>query len=257
MKQSHTILEVSNLSVQVGTKEVLSDVNLKIGEGEIHALLGQNGSGKTSLMMTIMGFSAFKVTQGSIAFQGKDITDANISERSRLGLAIAQQRPPTIAGITLRRLLSYLFRNEEDPAQSINALAKATNTETLLDRDINSGLSGGEIKRSELVQMLALSPLFSLLDEPDSGVDSEALNMMADLINRLFSLDVTHPARRKAGLIITHNGSILNRFPIDKAHVMLAGHIVCSAHPSLVLENINRYGYNACMLCSQEKEHDL
>ncbi|MBI9095466.1 MAG: ABC transporter ATP-binding protein [Sphaerochaeta sp.] len=251
------ILEIKDLCVCAGTKEVLNHIDLVIPNGEVHALLGQNGSGKTSLMMTIMGFPEYEVTHGQILFKGRDITESDVCERARLGIAIAQQRPPTIRGVTLRDILAYVLRNEDNPEKKIDELAQASRLESFLDRDINHGLSGGEIKRAELVQLLALSPIFSMMDEPDSGVDVEALSLMGALITQLFSLDVNHPVRRRAGLIITHTGNILNRFPIDKAHVMVHGRIGCSGNPSLLLGHINAYGYDSCIRCmgSSEKPH--
>ena len=248
-KSNGNILEIKDLCVRVGTEEVLNHIDLEIPDGEVHALLGQNGSGKTSLMMAIMGFSEYEVTHGTILFQGKDITESDVCERARLGIALAQQRPPTIRGVTLRDILAYFFRNEDNPEKKISGLAVSSRMESLLDRDINHGLSGGEIKRAELLQLLALSPIFSMLDEPDSGVDVEALSLMGELINRLFTFDPDHPVHRKAGLIITHSGSILRSFPIDKAHVMVNGQIGCSGNPTILMKHINNFGYDSCIRC--------
>ncbi len=254
MAQLANILEINDLCVQVGTKPVLNSINLMIPHGEVHALLGQNGSGKTSLMMTLMGFPEFVVTQGQIIFQGKDITGLDVSERVRLGIAIAQQRPPTIRGITLRNILTYILRNEDNPNKELERLADTSRMRQLLDRDINHGLSGGEIKRAEILQLLALSPIFSMMDEPDSGVDIESLSLMGELINQLFSIDEEHPVLRKAGLIITHNGSILERFNIDKAHVIVKGMIGCSGNPSILLDHIEKYGYDSCIRCMRTRD---
>ena len=248
------ILEVEDLCVCTGTKEILNHINLIIPDGEVHALLGPNGSGKTSLMMAIMGFPEYKVTHGRLWFQGKDITETDIHERARMGVAIAQQRPPTIRGVSLQNILTYILRDDDNPGKKLVELASASQVETFLDRDINQGLSGGEIKRSELVQLLALSPVFSMMDEPDSGVDVEALNLMGEMIIRLFACDPNHPVQRKAGLIITHSGDILSRFPIDKAHVMVNGQIGCSGNPTILMEHVNRYGYESCVRCMGERE---
>ena len=248
-KPNGNILELVDLSVRIGTKDVLSHINMFIPEGEVHALLGPNGSGKSSLLMTIMGFPEYAVTSGSIWFKGQDITEVQIHERVQMGLAIAQQRPPTIRGITLRTLLEYILRNETDPTDKLSELANTSHMVTLMDRDINQGLSGGEIKRSELLQLFALSPVFSLMDEPDSGVDVEALTLMGEIINRHFMSDPDHPVFRKAGLIITHNGNILNQLPIDKAHVMVNGRIGCSGNPTILMQHINDFGYESCIRC--------
>ncbi|MFA5468050.1 MAG: ABC transporter ATP-binding protein [Sphaerochaetaceae bacterium] len=248
------VLEIVDLCVRVGIKEVLSHINMAIPEGEVHVLLGPNGSGKTSLLMTIMGFPEYVVTCGSLWFKGQDITETPVHERVRMGLAIAQQRPPTVRGITLRALLEYILQNETDSTGRLEELAKASHMETLLDRDVNYGLSGGEIKRSELIQLFALSPEFSLMDEPDSGVDVEALTLMGEIINRHFMTDPVRPVLRKAGLIITHNGNILRQLPIDKAHVMVNGQIGCSGNPNILMQHINSFGYESCIRCMTERK---
>ncbi|HOO27886.1 MAG TPA: ABC transporter ATP-binding protein [Lachnospiraceae bacterium] len=249
MKRYKNILEIKDLCVYAGEKCLLSHLNFVIPDGEVHALLGPNGSGKTSLMMTIMGFSGYEVTQGEILFKGEPITELAVCERARLGIAIAQQRPPTIAGVTLRSIVSYALRETKDPEKKLAELAADVRMEQFLDRSINDGLSGGEIKRSELLQLLALSPAFSMMDEPDSGVDIEALAMVGELTNRLFTPDEKRPVRRKAGLVITHNGNILKYLNIDKAHIMYEGHIGCSGNPGIMLDKIGRYGYEECVRC--------
>ena len=250
------IVELVDLCVRVGTKDVLKHVNLVMPEGEIHALLGPNGGGKTSLLMTIMGFPEYTVTSGIIRFKGKDITDADIHERVRMGLAIAQQRPPTIRGITLRTLLGYILRNETDAETRLEELAKASHMQDLLDREINHGLSGGEIKRSELLQMLALSPELSLMDEPDSGMDVQALILLCEMIRRLCTYTSEYPVQRKAALIITHNGAILEQLSIDKAHVMVDGRIGCSGNPAILMHHIHTYGYASCIQCMADRIHE-
>lgn len=249
MRSFNNILEIRDLCVRAGEKVLLNHLSLTIPDGEVHALLGQNGSGKTSLMMTLMGFSSYRVTQGQILFKGQDITELDVCERARLGIAIAQQRPPTIHGVTLRNIVSYALKNTQNPEEKLIELTAAARMEPFLDRSINEGLSGGEIKRAELLQLWAMSPAFSMMDEPDSGVDIEALALVGDLINRLFSLDEKRPAKRKAGLIITHSGSILKYLSIDKAHVMHEGSIGCSGNPSIMLDQISRCGYEECIRC--------
>jgi len=247
------ILEIRDLCVAVGDKEILNHLYLNIPDGEIHALFGQNGSGKTTLMMTIMGFSGYDVTSGKILFKGQDITGLSVSERTKLGMSIAQQRPPTVFGVKLRDILGYILRDEENPEQKIREYAKAARMEDFLDRSINDGLSGGEIKREELLQLLALQPDFSMMDEPDSGIDIEALQLIGGLINKLYSPDEKHPAKRKAGLLITHSGNILNFLNIDKGHVMHNGSIGCSGNPMIILEKINKHGYEECIECIETR----
>jgi Fe-S cluster assembly ATP-binding protein len=185
---------------------------------------------------------------------GQDITELDVCERARLGIAIAQQRPPTINGVTLRGILKYTLRNSADPEETLMQLAKDAQMDDFLGRGINQGLSGGEIKRAELLQLLSMSPAFSMMDEPDSGVDIEALSLVGRLINKLFAPDASHPVRRRAGLIITHSGDIMRYLQLDKAHVMHNGRIGCSGNPALIMETIGKYGYNECVRCIDQKE---
>ena len=252
MPTDTNILEIEALCVEAGGKELLHHLDLAIPEGEVHALLGQNGSGKTTLMMTIMGYSGYQVTHGEIRFKGQDITALNVTQRARLGIGIAMQRPPTIPGVTLRKLLAYELEHTRAPAD-LAELVKIAEIEPFLNRSINDGLSGGEIKRAELAQLLAMSPEFSMMDEPDSGVDIEALSLVGKLIHRLFSPDKKHPVKRKAGLIITHGGHVLNQYPIDKAHVMHDGKIGCSGNPAMIVEAIGVSGYEACVRCMETR----
>lgn len=253
MKENTNILEIKDLCVEADGKQLIHNLDLIIPNGEVHALLGQNGSGKTSLMMTIMGFSNYEITQGQIIFKGQDITELDVSERARLGIAIAQQRPPTIEGVKLGNILEYILKDNKNPQKAALELAKSAQMESFLDRSINDGLSGGEIKRAELLQLLALEPDFFMLDEPDSGVDIEALAIVGKLINELFSSDEKHPVKRKAGLIITHSGNILEHLNIDKAHVMHDGRIGCSGNPTLILDTVSKCGYEECVRCIDDK----
>ena len=243
------LLEIRDLHVEVDGQEILHGVNLAIPAGDVHALLGPNGSGKTSLMMTIMGFAGYNVTQGQILFEGQDITFLDLTTRARLGIGVAQQRPPTIPGVKLRQVLDYTIANGLQKGDRLKALAQAARMESFLDRDINAGLSGGEIRRSELLQLLATRPRFAMLDEPDSGVDVDALASVGNMTNRLFSRDPDHPAKRRAGLIITHTGHILDYIQTDKAHVMMRGRIACSGNPRLIFDTACESGYEACVRC--------
>jgi len=247
----NNILEIRDLHVNVDGRRLLKDVDLTIADGEIHALLGPNGCGKTTLMMTIMGFPQYKVTQGQILFEGRDVTGLDLTERARLGIGIAQQRPPTIAGVKLQQIVEYLIKDEPERAGEVGELVKAFNMERLLDRGVNANFSGGEIKRSEIFQLLVSRPRFVMLDEPDSGVDLEALHLVGDLVNALLSKEGTRPVRRKAGLIITHTSYILDHVHADKAHIMLDGTIGCSGNPNIMIEEIRKRGYEECVRCIQ------
>jgi len=243
------LLEISGLCVQVDGNDVLRNLDLAIPEGEVHALMGPNGSGKTTLLMTIMGYPQFRVTRGQILFDGKDITEMDITERARLGIGIAQQRPPTIAGVKLRQLLDYNVSHDPARADQVAEVIEMAHMEPFLVRDLNAGLSGGEIKRSELLQLLFRPPRFIMLDEPDSGVDLEALSVVGKMINILFTRDPHHPSKRRTGLIITHTGHILDHVNADKGHVMLDGSLACPGNPTLLLQTACESGYEACIHC--------
>jgi Fe-S cluster assembly ATP-binding protein len=243
------VLEIKNLSVNVDGKELLHDINLAIPEGEVHTLLGPNGSGKTTLIMTVMGFSKYRVTKGRILFDGEDITELDLTTRARLGISIMQQRPPTIAGVRLHHVLDYAVAGVPQHNQEVQELVRQAQMISFMDRDLNAGLSGGEIKRSELLQLLASKPKFSMMDEPDSGVDLESLALIGNMINRLFAIEPACSVKRKAGLIITHTGHILDYLQADKAHIMLAGRVACSGNSHLVLDMIKEHGYEGCVHC--------
>ena len=248
------LLEIKDLNVAVDQNEILHEINLDIAEGEVHALLGPNGSGKTSLLKTIMGFPAYEVTQGDILFEGKSILGLEINERSCLGIGISLQRPPTIAGVKLDQLLRYEFEHASQKTMCFEDVVKMTKVDSFLDRDTNDGLSGGEIKRSELVQLFAMQPRFAMMDEPDSGVDIEALKTIGSVVKQLFSLDTYCPTFRRAGLIITHNGQIMNYVHPDKGHVIVNGVLVGSGNPGLIFEEISQFGYMNCKNCLRNLE---
>jgi Fe-S cluster assembly ATP-binding protein len=244
------ILEITGLCVEVEGQEILHDLDLVIPDGEVHALLGPNGSGKTTLMMAIIGYPEYEITQGQILFNGDDITELDITERARLGIGVSQQRPPTIAGVKLQQVLDYAVANAPQRAQEIDELVRVFQMEPFLDRDINAALSGGEIKRSELFQLLATRPRFVMMDEPDSGVDLEAMNVIGEMTNELLARNhAIRPTERRAGLIITHTGHILDYVHADRAHVMLDGYIGCSGNPLILLDQIRERGYEECVRC--------
>jgi Fe-S cluster assembly ATP-binding protein len=247
------VLEIRNLHVNVESKEILGGVNLSIPNGEVHVLFGPNGSGKTTLMMTIIGYPEYKVTKGQILFDGKNISELDITERAKLGIGVSQQRPPTIKGVKLRQILDFFTRLNPSKKDYLNAMVKKFGISKYLDRDINSGFSGGEIKRSELFQILITLPKFLMLDEPDSGVDPEQLAIIGDVVNECLKIknNVKHKIERNTGLIITHSGNILNYIHTDKAHLLLDGVIHCSGNPGLMLDQIKKAGYNYCISCQK------
>jgi Fe-S cluster assembly ATP-binding protein len=195
--------------------------------------------------MTIMGFSRYQVRQGRITFLGHDITHMPTYERAKLGVGIAFQRPPTIRGVKTKDILRVCAGGR----MPVEALAFEYGFEGFLDREINLGFSGGEIKKSELLQLLAQDPKLVLLDEPESGVDLESLQLVGQIIRRVLQKDMRRVDRQKAGLIITHTGYILNYLNADMGHVMADGQIACQGHPMDILEHVKRSGYEECVRC--------
>lgn len=243
------MLHIEDLHVNVGDKEVLHDINLNIGEGETHVLLGPNGSGKTTLLMTIMGFSNYTITHGTIIFKGEDVTKMHAHERAKRGVGMLFQRPPTISGLKLGKLLTAISRTKEE---NIPELAKSVHMDKFLERDINKGFSGGEIKRSEILQLMIQNPDFIMLDEPESGVDLENISLMGTAIGSLLEKERHRAERKKSGLVITHTGYILDYIETDKGHVMCDGQIKCHGNPREILKDIKLHGYMECLKCRQE-----
>ena len=248
------ILAIRNLCVEADGAELLHEVTLTIPAGEVHALLGPNGCGKTTLIMTVMGYPQYPVTAGEILFDGVNITELDITRRARLGIGLAQQRPPTILGVKLQHLIEYIGAKDTTRLADISQWGKTFRMEQFIDRSINAALSGGEIKRSELFQLLITCPRFAMLDEPDSGVDLETLPLIGQMVNNLIAIGPGCPVRRNAALIITHTSYILDYVPIDRAHIMLNGRIECSGNPQLIVEGIRQHGYEGCVACLKEVE---
>ena len=248
------LLEIENLAVEVAGKRVLKGVNLSIAEGETHVLLGPNGAGKSTLFLTILGFPQYDVVEGSIKFKGQDITNLSTAERVQLGLGVSFQTPPSIRGVSVRDLLKIESHQDmdEDLNPRMQELSKQLKfSDEFLDRDVNLGFSGGEVKRSEILQLLAQMPDFTMFDEPDSGVDIENVELLASQIGTLLDKDKPHRTRKRSGLLITHLGYILNFVSADKAHVLIDGVISCSGNPTEILEDIRKNGFNGCVECTQ------
>ena len=242
------MLEVKQLNVAVEDKEILHDINLTIGIGETHVLFGPNGSGKTTLLRAIMGFPKYRVTKGNIIFKGRDITGLSLDERARLGIGISFQRPPVVRGVKTSDMISASMGDRGDKA-AIDRLADRSNMTELLDRDINYAFSGGEIKRSELMQLLAQRPELTLVDEPESGVDLVNIALIGKLLNELLEKDCPIRFRKCMGFIITHTGDILNYVNARTGYVMIDGRISCEADPHEILATIKEQGYKECAKC--------
>ena len=248
------LLEIENLAVEVGGKRVLKDINLSIAKGETHVLLGPNGAGKSTLFLTILGFPQYNVVNGTIKFKGQDITNLSTAERVQLGIGVSFQTPPSIRGVSVRDLLK--IESHQDMDEELNPRMKELAnqlkfSDEFLDRDVNFGFSGGEVKRSEILQLLAQMPDFTMFDEPDSGVDIENVELIASEIGTLLDKDKPQRNRVRSGLLITHLGYILNFVSADKAHVLMDGKISCSGNPTEILEDIRKNGFNGCVECAQ------
>ena len=239
------MLEIDDLWINIDDKEVLKGINLRVPVGETHILFGKNGSGKSSLLMSIMGFERYKVKQGRITFLGQDITRMPIYERARLGLGLSFQRPPTIRGVKTADVLRVCSRGAVMP----EVLAAAYDFTQFLDREVNYGFSGGELKRSELLQLLAQNPKMVLLDEPESGVDLENLQVVGKIIAHLLQKDRRPQAREKSGLIITHTGFIMDYVNADRAYILSGGRLCCQGNPRDLLHDIKNFGYEECAKC--------
>jgi Fe-S cluster assembly ATP-binding protein len=245
------MLEIIDLAVSVENKPILHDINISIKTGETHVLFGPNGAGKSTLLSAIMGFPKYRITNGKIIFNGQDITRASLDERARLGIGISIQRPPVIRGVKTYDMVAATLKARGNTAV-IENLAEKANLLDFLDRDINYGFSGGEIKRSELMQLLAQQPRLVLLDEPESGVDLVNISLIGKLINELLDKDCPIRERQNMGLIITHTGYILDYVTARTGYVMIDGCISCEGDPREMLANIKEAGYKTCLTCTKK-----
>jgi len=236
-------LEIKDLHVEVGGKKILNGINLEIPNGKTIILFGPNGCGKTTLIQTIIGLPQYKITKGMISFKGKILNDMPINERVKLGLGIMFQKPPAVKGVTLDKLIGSIADKKQE--KSIEKL----NMNSYLNRDINIGFSGGEIKRSEVLQLIHQDPDLVLFDEPESGVDIENLKILGHEIKQLVDKDKKINQRNKMGLIITHTGYILNYLEADKAYVMIDGKLTCSGNAHELFEEIQEKGFKECKKC--------
>jgi len=240
-------LEIRNLHVKVEEKEILKGLDLEVGKGQIHALMGPNGSGKSTLANAIMGHPAYEVTDGSIVFKGEDITEASPDERSRMGLFMAFQYPVAIPGVTVAKYLRMAinahreargeepvklkeFRQMTEEAMELTNIPKEFSS-----RYLNDGFSGGEKKRMEVLQLALLRPEISVLDETDSGLDIDALQVVSEGVNKYAGPDM-------GVLIITHYQRILHLIKPDAVHVLYNGRIVKEGGPELV-DQLEEKGY--------------
>jgi Fe-S cluster assembly ATP-binding protein len=241
------MLKTIDLWVTVSGRQILKGVNFSMKYGEINILFGPNGAGKTSFMMTLMGFPKYEVKQGRIYFKGEDITDKDIYERARLGLGVSFQRPPTVRGVTLRKIIEIISDNGFNKERVIENIEKL-NLAGHLDRGLNDGFSGGEMKRSELLQLMVQRPDLVLIDEPESGVDVENIALVGEAINSLLGRDRVKDPKRGA-IIITHTGYILDFVNADRGYIIFDGNLLCGGNPRDILSEVKKHGYRRCAEC--------
>ncbi|WP_404364813.1 Fe-S cluster assembly ATPase SufC [Marinobacter sp.] len=243
------MLSIKNLHASVEGKEILKGINLEIKAGEVHAIMGPNGSGKSTLSQVLAGNEAFEVTEGEVLLDGENLLELATEERAREGIFLAFQYPIEIPGVSnmqfLRTSVNALRRHRGEPemnAAEFMKLARETSKQVDLDPDflkrgVNEGFSGGEKKRNEILQALVLQPRLAILDETDSGLDIDALKVVADGVNALKSRD-------RAVLMVTHYQRLLNHIVPDYVHVLAGGRIVKSGGRELALELEERgYGW--------------
>ncbi len=237
------LLDIKGLHAGVAGKEILKGLSLTVGKGEVHVILGPNGSGKSTLMNVIMGHPKYEVTAGSIAFEGEDITQLKTFERARKGLFLSFQTPEEIPGISVENMIrtaKQAVSGERVKLLPFRRKLKAMMEELKIkpeyaDRYLNVGFSGGEKKRNEILQLLMLEPKLALLDETDSGLDVDAVQIVSEGVAKFHNED-------NSCLIITHNTRILEKLTVDRVHVLMNGTIVEEGGAELI-EEINRRGF--------------
>jgi Fe-S cluster assembly ATP-binding protein len=237
-------LEIQNLHVRTDEREILHGVDLVISKGETHALMGPNGSGKSTLANTLMGNPTYEITDGRILLDGEDLTEADPDDRAKAGLFLAFQYPVSIPGVSVANFLRTAMNAKRDEPIKVKAFGELLkkNMELLrverefTSRYLNDGFSGGEKKRAEILQMAMLQPGYAVLDETDSGLDIDALRVVADGVNALRGPEL-------GALIITHYTRILQYVQPDFVHIMLSGRIVQEGGPELA-DHLEEKGYD-------------
>ncbi len=242
------MLEIKDLHASINGKEILKGITLSVKAGEVHAIMGPNGSGKSTLSSVLVGNPAFEVTRGSVRFEGKDLLELSPEDRSHEGIFLSFQYPVEIPGVSMVNFMRAAVNEQRKyhnlPALTASEFLKLMREKRevvemdnkLANRSVNEGFSGGEKKRNEIFQMAMLEPKLSILDETDSGLDIDALRIVAEGVNKL-----KDPA--KSTIVITHYQRLLDYIKPDKVHVLYNGRIVKSAGPELALE-LEEKGYD-------------
>lgn len=248
MNMNDILLNVENLHAGIDGKEILKGINLTVGRGEVHAIMGPNGSGKSTLSEVLAGNPAFTVTEGKVSFHGIDLLSLDPADRSHEGLFLSFQYPVEIPGVSMvnfmRAAVNAKRKYFNEPALSATEFLKLMRTKRaiveldnkLASRSVNEGFSGGEKKRNEIFQMAVLEPQLSILDETDSGLDIDALRIVAGGVNKL-------KTERNATIVITHYQRLLDYIKPDFVHVLYKGRIVRTGGPELALE-LEERGYD-------------
>ncbi|ALX47172.1 Fe-S cluster assembly ATPase SufC [Lentibacillus amyloliquefaciens] len=239
-------LEIKNLHVEIEGNKILKGVNLTINGGEFHAVMGPNGTGKSTLASAIMGHPSFVITEGSVLLDGEEVLDMEVDERAKAGLFLGMQYPSEISGVTTSDFLRSSINARREEGDEISLMKFIKEMDEVLDfleidknmaqRYLNEGFSGGEKKRNEILQLMLLKPEIAILDEIDSGLDIDALKVVSKGINRLRD-------EQFGCLIITHYQRLLNYITPDKVHVMMQGRIVKSGGPELA-KRLEAEGYD-------------
>lgn len=242
------MLEIKNLEASIGEKKILKGINLTINKGEVHAIMGPNGSGKSTLSSVLVGNPNFEVTKGEVTFMGKNLLDMEPEVRSKEGIFLSFQYPVEIPGVSMVNFMRAAVNEHrkykgEEPLTASEFLKLMREKRALVEMDnkltgrsVNEGFSGGEKKRNEIFQMAMLEPKLSILDETDSGLDIDALRIVADGVNKLRTPE-------NSAIVITHYQRLLNYIKPDFVHVLYNGRIVKSAGPELALE-LEEKGYD-------------
>jgi Fe-S cluster assembly ATP-binding protein len=245
VSENNPLLQIEGLHAGAGDIEILKGVDLTVNEGEVHALMGPNGSGKSTLASVLMGHPAYKVTAGRIVYKGEDVTAASASHRGAAGMFLAFQHPEAIPGVSVIQFLRQALSNRtgvdltvlELRLKVMDAMKDLGMETSFADRYLNEGFSGGERKRNEVLQMAVLQPDLAIMDETDSGLDIDALRIVADGVNKL-----TSPER--GFLIITHYQRLLRYVQPDRVHIFMDGQILESGGPELA-DRLEQEGYDS------------
>ena len=251
------MLDIENLHAEIAGKEILKGINLQIEAGTVHAIMGPNGSGKSTLSNVLSGHPAYTVTQGKVTFKGKDLLSLPVENRSHEGLFMSFQYPVEIPGVSMTNFMRtavnekrrYLGLDPMSPTEFLKLMKEKRDLVKLdakfMNRSVNEGFSGGEKKRNEIFQMAVLEPSLSILDETDSGLDIDALRIVAEGVNSLKTPETS-------ALVITHYQRLLDYIKPDVVHVLYAGRIIRTAGPELALE-LEERGYDWLIKEFEEK----